>query len=248
MPWRGASAASPALWRRAKPCRSMAEAAPATTPELSAPAPAANSPAPSPQELDELMLGPGAPGGCAGAQRKPLCLYAARLWPDVALAWVHRGRAGKALLGLLVTAGIGWGAYQVERGAPGAAARRTGARTNRTGAARTDRSSAARPGAARRAVAGRPGPTGALAWVLESTAYGKNSLTNIAVPGVSGSPVLDKEGHVVVVFPAAAPTRPPRVALFTRNSVIRRDHHRPIGFDFEMIYSVDMRAKMAQRR
>lgn len=31
----------------------------------------------------------------------------------LALAWVHRGRAGKALLGLLVTAGIGWGAYQV---------------------------------------------------------------------------------------------------------------------------------------
>src|SRR4051812_14820442 len=30
----------------------------------------------------------------------------------LALAWVHRGRTGKALLGLLVTAGIGWGAYQ----------------------------------------------------------------------------------------------------------------------------------------
>jgi hypothetical protein len=31
----------------------------------------------------------------------------------LALAWVHRGRTGKALLGLLVTAVIGWGAYQV---------------------------------------------------------------------------------------------------------------------------------------
>ena len=39
----------------------------------------------------------------------------------LALAWVNRGRAGKALLGLLVAAGIGWGAYQVGRGAPGAA-------------------------------------------------------------------------------------------------------------------------------
>jgi hypothetical protein len=31
----------------------------------------------------------------------------------LALAWVNRGRAGKALLGLLAAAGIGWGAYQV---------------------------------------------------------------------------------------------------------------------------------------
>src|SRR3954471_987543 len=31
----------------------------------------------------------------------------------LALAWVHRGRTGKALLGLLVTAVIGWSAYQV---------------------------------------------------------------------------------------------------------------------------------------
>src|SRR4051794_8367420 len=31
----------------------------------------------------------------------------------LALAWVHRGRTGKALLGLLMTAVIGWGAYQV---------------------------------------------------------------------------------------------------------------------------------------
>jgi uncharacterized protein DUF6384 len=31
----------------------------------------------------------------------------------LALAWVDRGRAGKALLGLLAAAGIGWGAYEV---------------------------------------------------------------------------------------------------------------------------------------
>src|SRR6185295_2407671 len=159
MPWRGASAASPGLWRRARPCRSMAEAAPATTPELSAPTPAAGSPAPPPQKLDELMLamdvvdtlrhqdslvareldetrreaqlierlrqlyrGQGIEVPDRVLQEGVRALKESRfvyappppgLARTLALAWVNRGRAGKALLGLLVAGGIGWGAYEV---------------------------------------------------------------------------------------------------------------------------------------
>jgi len=137
----------------------MAEAAPATTPELSAPAPAAGSPAPPPQKLDELMLamdvvdtlrhqdslvareldetrreaqlierlrqlyrGQGIEVPDRVLQEGVRALKESRfvytpphpgLARTLALAWVHRGRTGKALLGLLLMAGIGWGAYQV---------------------------------------------------------------------------------------------------------------------------------------
>src|SRR3954470_2520539 len=158
--WRRASAASPASWRKGRPCRSMADTAvPATTLGPSAPASAAGSPAPPPQKLDELMLAM----DVVDTLRHQDSLVARELdetrreaqlierlrqiyrdqgieVPDrvlhegvralkesrfvytppspglartLALAWVHRGRTGKALLGLLVTAGIGWGAYQV---------------------------------------------------------------------------------------------------------------------------------------
>lgn len=92
-------------------------------------------------------------------------------------------------------------------------------------------------------------PTGALAWVLEWTAYGKNSLTNIAVPGMSGSPVLDKEGHVVGVFPGGS------TDWAAARGIV---YSKILSFDgiitdlsvlnIETIYDVDMRAEMAQRR
>ena len=137
----------------------MAEAAPATTLELSAPAPAAGSPAPPPQKLDELMLamdvvdtlrhqdslvareldetrreanlierlrqiyrgqGIEVPDRVLAegvrALKESRFVYTPPepgLGRTLATAWVNRGRAGKALLGLLAAAGIGWGAYQV---------------------------------------------------------------------------------------------------------------------------------------
>ena len=140
---RTASAASPASWRRARPCRSMADAAaPATT--RGRPLPRRRPSAPAPQKLDELMLamdvvdtlrhqenlvareldetrreaqlierlrqiyrgpghrgaGPGAPGGRAGAQGKPLRLHAAaaRLRPDArpGVGQPRPGRQGAA--------------------------------------------------------------------------------------------------------------------------------------------------------
>ena len=92
-------------------------------------------------------------------------------------------------------------------------------------------------------------PTGALAWVLEWTAYGKNSLTNIAVPGMSGSPVLDKEGHVVGVFPGgstdwAAARGIVYSKILSFNGIIADLS----VLNIETIYDVDMRAEMAQPR
>src|SRR3954470_3396270 len=157
---RTASAASPASWRKGRPCRSMADAAaPPTTSGPPAPAAASGSPAPAPQKLDDLMLamdvvdtlrhqdnlvareldetrreanlierlrqiyrGQGievldrvlAEG--VRALKESRFVYTPPkpgLARTLALTWVNRGRAGKALLGLLAAAGIGWGAYQV---------------------------------------------------------------------------------------------------------------------------------------
>ena len=76
-------------------------------------------------------------------------------------------------------------------------------------------------------------PTGALAWVLEWTAYGKNSLTNIAVPGMSGSPGFGQGGP----RGRSIPRRQHRLGRRARHClledpVVRRDHHRPIGFEY----------------